>query len=100
MGKTLTVEATSERKLRILVLFTYLASNLAIDLRRPLYIVNIGDLGTDVCTVDRALVTIFALAPKWNAIVLIDEADVFLEERSSANLERNSMVAVFLRRIE
>lgn len=32
--------------------------------------------------------------------MLIDEADVFLEERSFANLERNAMVAVFLRQLE
>ena len=34
------------------------------------------------------------------AIVLIDEADVFLEERTLAHLERNAMVAVFLRQLE
>jgi hypothetical protein len=36
----------------------------------------------------------FEMAAGWNAIVLIDEADVFMEQRSLHELERNSMVAV------
>lgn len=40
------------------------------------------------------------LAAHWNAIVLIDEADVFLEQRSSHDLTRNGLVAVFLRVLE
>ena len=42
----------------------------------------------------------FDIATTWKAIVLIDEADVFLEERTLAHLERNAMVAVFLRQLE
>ena len=59
-----------------------------------------GDLDTDPSTLDRALTRIFGLVPEWNAVVLIDEADVFLEERGAADIERNAMVAVFLRQIE
>ncbi|KAJ7339963.1 hypothetical protein DFH08DRAFT_1082466 [Mycena albidolilacea] len=36
----------------------------------------------------------------WKAIVLIDEADVFLERPSLHDLERNAMVAVFFRHVE
>ncbi|KAJ6616286.1 hypothetical protein B0H10DRAFT_1949311 [Mycena sp. CBHHK59/15] len=36
----------------------------------------------------------------WDAMVLIDEADVFLEERGTADIQRNAIVAVFLRRLE
>jgi hypothetical protein len=70
------------------------------DLRKPLYVVGAGDLGTDPSTLDKALNKIFSLAPVWDAVVLIDEADVFLEERSAADVRRNAMVAVFLRQIE
>jgi hypothetical protein len=35
-----------------------------------------------------------------DAVVLLDEADVFLEERSLDNLQRNALVSVFLRIIE
>lgn len=40
------------------------------------------------------------MSAAWGAVVLIDEADVFLEERSLQFLERNAMVAVFLRQLE
>ncbi|KAJ7856346.1 P-loop containing nucleoside triphosphate hydrolase protein [Mycena leptocephala] len=82
VGKTLTVEATTEY------------------LRRPLYVVSAGDLGTTSANLDRALTKIFNMVPVWDAVVLIDEADVFLEERGTADLERNAMVAVFLRQLE
>lgn len=43
------------------------------------------------------------LATVWKAVVLFDEADVFLEARSTAgdsDAERNALVAVFLRHLE
>ncbi|KAF5368050.1 hypothetical protein D9758_004441 [Tetrapyrgos nigripes] len=82
VGKTFSAEATSEH------------------VRRPLYIVGAGDLGTDPARMDMVLEKIFDLATAWKAIVLIDEADVFMEQRSLHDLERNAMVAVFLRHVE
>ena len=40
------------------------------------------------------------LAVAWNAILLIDEADVFLEQRSVQDLQRNCLVSLFLRTLE
>ncbi|KAF8530383.1 P-loop containing nucleoside triphosphate hydrolase protein [Hysterangium stoloniferum] len=82
VGKTLSAEATSEH------------------VKRPLYVVGAGDLGTSAAQLDLELQRVFELATAWKAIVLIDEADVFLEQRSLHNLERNAMVAVFLRHLE
>ncbi|KAI0752549.1 P-loop containing nucleoside triphosphate hydrolase protein [Daedaleopsis nitida] len=82
VGKTLSAEATSEH------------------VRRPLYVVGGGDLGTKASELDAALERVFDIATSWKAIVLIDEADVFLERRSLHDLERNAMVAVFLRHVE
>ncbi|KAI1786224.1 P-loop containing nucleoside triphosphate hydrolase protein [Ganoderma leucocontextum] len=82
VGKTLSAEATSEH------------------IRRPLYVVSSGDLGTQPSKLDKVLERIFNVATCWNAIVLIDEADVFLERRSLHDMERNAMVAVFLRHVE
>ncbi|TFK89400.1 P-loop containing nucleoside triphosphate hydrolase protein [Polyporus arcularius HHB13444] len=82
VGKTLSAEATSEH------------------IRRPLYVVGSGDLGIKPSDLDTALERIFDVATCWNAIVLIDEADVFLEQRSLHDMERNAMVAVFLRHVE
>ena len=33
------------------------------------------------------------LAEKWDAIILIDEADVFLEQRTTNDLVRNGLVS-------
>jgi len=62
--------------------------------------VSAGDLGVTAASVDEALTVIFRISSMWKALVLIDEADVFLEERSLQDLERNAMVAVFLRQLE
>ena len=36
----------------------------------------------------------------WNAVLLIDEADIFREKRTPRDIERNALVAIFLRRLE
>ncbi|KAJ7148971.1 hypothetical protein C8R43DRAFT_1193626 [Mycena crocata] len=82
VGKTFSAEATSEH------------------VQRPLYVIGGGDLGTRAADLDQALERVFDVATAWKAIVLIDEADVFLERRSLHDLERNAMVAVFLRHVE
>ncbi|KAF5015439.1 hypothetical protein F66182_13236, partial [Fusarium sp. NRRL 66182] len=43
---------------------------------------------------------IFATAKHWNALLLLDEADVFLETRTERNHFMNGIVAVFLRMLE
>lgn len=43
---------------------------------------------------------IFQTASQWNALLLLDEADVFLQQRSTLSLERNRLVAIFLRKLE
>ena len=69
------------------------------ELQRPLYRVVAGDLGIKAPKVESALQAAFDRCSHWNA-VLIDEADVFLEQRSMTDVHRNSMVAVFLRKLE
>jgi len=59
-----------------------------------------GDLGTNAELLERNLVKTTSLAHKWGAIVLIDEADVYLEERSLQDIQRNGLVSVFLRHLE
>ena len=61
--------------------------------QKPLYVVNCGDLGVDVNSIEENLSTITRLATSWNAIVLIDEADVFLEQRTAHDLKRNALVS-------
>ncbi|KAG8762421.1 hypothetical protein FRC11_009503 [Ceratobasidium sp. 423] len=102
IGKTLTAEAISEH------------------LERPLYVVSSGELGVDASYLERNLKDTLEVATIWKAVTLIDEvnfkriyptdladdwngdtqADVFLEARSSHELQRNALVSVFLRVLE
>jgi hypothetical protein len=65
----------------------------------PLYSVMCGDLGTLPETVERCLEERFFLVKTWSC-VLLGDADVFLEERSLSDVDRNSLVAIFLRMLE
>ncbi|KAF5500539.1 Lon protease [Colletotrichum siamense] len=82
VGKTCTAECIAE--------FT----------RRPLMILTTSDIGTDPEAVENNLTDNFKKAMKWNAVLLIDEADVFMERRTTSDLTRNSLVAGFLRALE
>ncbi|KAK8092391.1 P-loop containing nucleoside triphosphate hydrolase protein [Apiospora kogelbergensis] len=79
---------------------TSTAECVADSFHRPLFQITSGDLGTTAKEVEEALETNFALAHRWNCILLIDEADVFLAERTRDDFKRNSLVAVFLRIME
>lgn len=69
-------------------------------LQRPLYMVGIGELGTNVGELEENLRDILDMATSWKAILLLDEADIFMEKRDDINIERNAMVGVFLRMLE
>lgn len=62
--------------------------------------VTCGDLGTHPDTMENKLKTIFEYAFNWNAVLLLDEADVFLQERDLHDLKRNALVSIFLRHLE
>ena len=46
------------------------------------------------------LARMFQTANHWNALILLDEADVYLEQRSKKDVARNKLVSVFLRKLE
>ncbi|EMC96833.1 hypothetical protein BAUCODRAFT_122792 [Baudoinia panamericana UAMH 10762] len=81
-GKTLTAEGISEL------------------LRCPLYMVSAGELGTDPAKLEYELQTILDIAHSWGAVLLLDEADVFLEARQNHDIHRNALVSIFLRLLE
>lgn len=68
--------------------------------KKPLYQISSGDLGTNSETLDSRLSRAFDLAATWKAVLLIDEADVFLERRSLHDMQRNGLVSIFLRVLE
>jgi hypothetical protein len=82
VGKTLTAEVIAEVT------------------KRPLYMLSAGELGTHVDDVEKKLDMVLEVTRQWGCVLLIDEADVFLQERDGLDLERNAMVSVFLRRLE
>ncbi|KAL6406797.1 AAA family ATPase [Ilyonectria robusta] len=55
--------------------------------------VGTGDLGTTAKEVEQTLETNFTLASRWGCILLLDEADVFLAERTKEDFKRNGLVA-------
>lgn len=82
VGKTLTAEAVAEV------------------LHRPLYYVTMGELGVNPEDLEERLSDVLDLCAGWNALAVLDEADVFLEARSNSDLIRNAMVCVMLRVLE
>ncbi|KAF2466713.1 P-loop containing nucleoside triphosphate hydrolase protein [Lindgomyces ingoldianus] len=82
VGKTLTAESVAEH------------------MHAPLYMMSAGDLGINPDQVETKLTNILEMIAKWNAVLLLDECDVFLEERSAHDLERNKLVSIFLRVLE
>lgn len=100
-GKTLTAESVAELA------------------ERPLYRVTCGDIGTSPDSVESYLESVLYIGSAWKAgkptfcisvddaslgssylVVLLDESDVFLEEREKSDLQRNALVSVFLRVLE
>jgi hypothetical protein len=81
LGKTLTAEVYSEV------------------VGKPLYRVHSGQLGTTAASVGATLSNILQRATRWDAILLLDEADVYIRRRDN-DLEHNAIVAEFLRTLE
>ena len=79
VGKTLTAESVAE------------------EMKVPLYMMSAGDLGLDPRRIESKLHDILEMCTRWHSVLLLDEADVFLEERSLHELERNKLVSIFLR---
>lgn len=81
VGKTLTAEVYSEI------------------IRRPLYRVHSGQLGLSVAEMETTLKATLTRAQRWGAVMLIDEADVYIKRRDD-NIQANAVVGVFLRVLE
>jgi SpoVK/Ycf46/Vps4 family AAA+-type ATPase len=80
---------------------TLTAETIALATGRPLLVVSVAEIGTKAANAESRLNIFFAIAARWGAILLIDEADVFLEERvRTDNPERNMLVSVLLRSLE
>jgi SpoVK/Ycf46/Vps4 family AAA+-type ATPase len=79
---------------------TFTAEGVAEFAEKPLFRVTCGDVGIEATKVEEYLQAAFRLGKLWDCVVLLDEADVFLEERDVKDLNRNAVVSVFLRALE
>ena len=52
-----------------------------------------SELGETATEVEESLEQVLLLANEWNAILLLDECDMFLESRSAADIRRNRLVS-------
>lgn len=82
VGKTLTAESVAE------------------EMKVPLFVMSAADLGMDTKHIEARLLSVLGMCTRWNAILLLDEADIFLEARSRHEVERNKLVSIFLRVLE
>ncbi|KAI9158904.1 Arylsulfatase [Paramyrothecium foliicola] len=81
-GKTLTAEAVADRT------------------KRPLFYLQAEDLGISASILGTKIKRVFEMATDWNAVILLDEADVFMAERHPTDIHRNELVSIFLRELE
>lgn len=81
LGKTLSAEVYSEF------------------LKRPLYSVQCAQLGTTPDELEKKLTTVLENAQRWKAVLLLDEADVYIRKRGH-DIQQNAIVGVFLRVLE
>ncbi|KAL2131457.1 hypothetical protein VTI74DRAFT_5087 [Chaetomium olivicolor] len=81
-GKTLMAEAVADRT------------------RRPLFYLQAEDLGVSAAVLGANIKKVFQMATEWDAVILLDEADVFMAERHPQDIARNELVSIFLRELE
>ncbi|KAK4185255.1 P-loop containing nucleoside triphosphate hydrolase protein [Podospora australis] len=79
---------------------TLTAEMLAETVQRSLMALSVGDIIQNEYELDKTLKRFFSEATDWDAILLLDEADVVLEARSLEDVRRNGIVSVFLRHLE
>ncbi|OJD15317.1 hypothetical protein ACJ73_08988 [Blastomyces percursus] len=82
VGKTLTAEAMAE------------------NFERPLYPIPAAQLVTQPDRLEDNLTRIFHIAKHFDAVLLLDEANVFIERRASINMSKDAIVTIFLRKLE
>ena len=61
--------------------------------QRPLISLTTSDIGTNPAETENNLNFHFRRAKHWDAILLIDEADIYMERREAQDLTRNSLVS-------
>src|SRR5262249_7562076 len=63
------------------------------------YVLELGELGTNVQTLEENLNRVFDRVARWNAVLQFDECEIFLAQRGE-DLERSAIVGSFLRLLD
>ena len=80
---------------------TLTAETLALAAGKPLLVVTVAEIGLDAARAEHRLEEVFERATSIDAILLVDEADIFLETRDgTTEVGRNALVSVLLRALE
>lgn len=81
VGKTLTAEVFAESE------------------EKPLYSVQASQLGINPVELEKELMLVLKRGARWKAVLLVDEADVYVHERGN-DIRQNAIVGVLLRILE
>ncbi|KAI0479763.1 P-loop containing nucleoside triphosphate hydrolase protein [Xylaria cf. heliscus] len=79
---------------------TFTAECLAAKYGIPLYKITCADLGTDPDVLEDRLQDVCLRATNWKALLLLDEADMFIQARDKHNLREYAVVSTFLQHLD
>jgi hypothetical protein len=78
---------------------TLLAEVMSEACQKPLYKIQAAQLGLDATELEKNLQRILQQAQRWNAVLMIDEANAYVHSRGH-DIAQNAIVGVFLRLLE
>ncbi|KAI8710780.1 AAA domain-containing protein [Fusarium sp. LHS14.1] len=79
---------------------TFTAESVAEMARKPLYAVACSEIGTKPEQVEMYLQSAFHLAEIWDCVVVLDNVDKFLEQRTHRDLDGRALASAFLHALE
>lgn len=66
----------------------------------PLYVTDCADLGTEPDVLEQRLYETFLRGVNWGSIILLDDADALVLQRSQQDRKRSAVVSILLRHLE
>lgn len=82
-----------EHQLQIIAfIFTYAQSLLLNAFAYPLLELTVADIATQGTNIEAEVLKWFDLAEAWNAVLLVDDTDIFFQQRDNRGLARNGLV--------
>jgi SpoVK/Ycf46/Vps4 family AAA+-type ATPase len=76
---------------------TFTAESVAELVEKPLYQITWGNIGTKAEVAESYFESVLSLRKAWGCVVLLDKADVFLEQRTPEHPARSAFTAILLK---